>query len=121
MTEQHHSHEHQHQHQQQQEHEHSQGQAHSHGHSHSHSHTQTKNVANRLAKAAGHLEKVRRMVEEGEDCSQVLIQLAAVRAALSSTAKVILRDHIEHCLYDAAQQEDRQSFDELCQAINQFL
>lgn len=38
------------------------------------------------------------MVEDERDCAEVLIQLAAVRSALNSTAKVILKDHMEHCI-----------------------
>ena len=43
--------------------------AHSHGHTHTHTHTQTKAVINRLSRAIGHLESVKRMVESGRDCS----------------------------------------------------
>ena len=48
---------------------------HVHPHVHPHSHTQTKAVVNRLARAIGHLESVKRMVEEGRDCTEVLVQL----------------------------------------------
>ena len=54
---------------------------HTHEHGHGHTHTQTKAVVNRLARAIGHLESVKRMVEDGRDCTDVLIQLAAVRSA----------------------------------------
>ena len=60
---------------------------HGHSHEHGHTHTQTKAVLNRLARAIGHLESVKRMVEDGRDCTEVLIQLAAVRSALSGTAR----------------------------------
>ena len=76
-----------------------------HSHEHKHSHTQTKAVLNRLSRAIGHLESVRKMVEDGRDCTEVLVQLAAVRSALNNTAKVILKDHVEHCLADAVEQE----------------
>ena len=49
------------------------------GHTHTHSHTQTKAVLNRLSRAIGHLESVKRMVEDGRDCTEVLMQLAAVQ------------------------------------------
>ena len=64
---------------------------HAHGipHAHGHVHESQKAVINRLSRAIGHLEKVRRMVENGEDCSNVLIQLAAVRSALDNTGKTI--------------------------------
>ena len=58
-------------------------------HNHSHSHTQSKAVINRLSRAIGHLESVKRMVEDERDCTDVLIQLAAVRSALSSTARAL--------------------------------
>ena len=78
-------------------------------------------VINRLARAIGHLESVKRMVEDGRDCAEVLIQLAAVRSALNNTAKIILKDHIDHCLADAVETGDQQAIDELNQAIEKFM
>ena len=86
-----------------------------------HVHTHTKAVVNRLARAIGHLERVKAMVEDGRDCSEVLIQLAAVRSALNNTGKVILKDHLEHCIVDAMESHDRAAIDELNRAIEQFV
>ena len=96
---------------------------HAHGiaHSHGHVHENQKAVVNRLARAIGHLEKVKRMVEEGYDCSDVLIQLAAVRSALDNTGKVILKDHMRHCMVDAVTAGDEDAIDDLCQAIDKFM
>jgi len=96
---------------------------HSHGiaHSHGHIHENQRAVVNRLARALGHLEKVKRMVEEGCDCSEVLVQLAAVRSALDNTGKVILQDHIRHCMVDAVAAGDDSAIDELCGAIEKFM
>ena len=102
-------------------HMHEHDHAHSHGHGHTHTHTQTKAVINRLARAIGHLESVKRMVEDGRDCAEVLIQLAAVRSALNNTAKIILKDHIDHCLTDAVESGDQQAIDELNLAIEKFM
>ena len=88
-----------------------------HAHSHSHTHTHTKSVINRLARAIGHLTAVRGMVEEGRDCSEVLIQLAAVRSAINSTCEVILKDHLEHCIVDAVRTGDMATLDELKRAV----
>ena len=96
---------------------------HAHGiaHSHGHVHENQKAVINRLARAIGHLEKVKRMVEEGYDCSEVLVQLAAVRSALDNTGKVILKDHMRHCIVDAVSAGDTGSIDDQCQAIDKFM
>ena len=96
---------------------------HEHGiaNSHAHVHENQRAVLNRLARAIGHLEKVRRMVEDGHDCSEVLIQLAAVRSALDNTGKVILKDHIRHCMVDAVKAGDMEAINELNQAIDKFM
>ena len=88
---------------------------------HTHSHTQTRAVVNRLARAIGHLERVKAMVEEGRDCSEVLVQLAAVRSAINNTGKVILQDHIQNCIVDAVQSGDMEAVSELNKAIGQFM
>ncbi len=95
------------------EHEHEHG----HSHGHGHTHTQTKAVINRLSRAIGHLESVKRMVEDGRDCTEVLVQLAAVRSALSSTARVILKDHLEHCVGGG----DNADLQALNEAIDKFM
>ena len=105
------------------DHEHDHAYLHAHGipHSHGHVHENQKAVINRLSRAIGHLEKVRRMVENGEDCSDVLIQLAAVKSAINNTGKLILKDHLNHCMVEAAKSGDRKAFDDLNEAIDRFL
>lgn len=86
-----------------------------------HVHENHKAVINRLARAIGHLEKVKRMVEEGHDCTEVLVQLAAVRSAIDNTGKVILQDHMRHCMVDAVAAGDTDAIDELCLAIDKYM
>lgn len=90
-------------------------------HGHHHSHAQTKAVLNRLSRAIGHLESIKRMVEDGRDCSEVLIQLSAVKSAINNTGKIILQDHIEHCIVDAVEHGDREAIKELEKAIDRFM
>ena len=97
------------------------GRVYEHSHGHHHSHAQTKAVLNRLSRAQGHLDAVRRMVERGEDCSEVLVQLSAVISALNSTGRVILKDHIAHCIVDAVEEGDTAAIDSLNDAIDRFV
>ena len=90
-------------------------------HTHTHSHEHTKAVLNRLSRAIGHLESIKKMVENGRDCSEVLIQLSAVKAAINNTGKVILQDHIQHCLVDAIESGDMTEIEELNKAIDRFI
>lgn len=87
---------------------------------HEHKHENTKAVLNRLSRAIGHLKSVKRMVEDDRDCAEVLVQLAAVRGELNNTAKVILKDHMEHCVAHA-EEGDESMLLELNNAIDKFL
>lgn len=124
-----HTHEHGHRQENAHIHEHKQEYAHihehineqEHTHTHGHTHQNTKAVLNRLSKIIGHLESVKRMVESGRDCSEVLIQLAAVKSAVNSTGKVILKDHLEHCIIDALEQQNMTAIKELNDAIDKFI
>jgi len=90
-------------------------------HTHPHVHTNSKAVVNRLAKAIGHLESIKKMVEEGRDCAEVLTQLAAVKSAINNTGNVILKDHLEHCIVDAVRDGDTEAIEELNKAIDRFM
>ena len=90
-------------------------------HTHHHSHAQTKAVLNRLSRAQGHLDAVRKMVERGEDCAQVLVQLSAVISALNGTGRAILKDHISPCIVDAVEAGDQEAIQSLNDAIDRFM
>lgn len=82
---------------------------HSHGHPHVHGHVhdpeQTKKISNRLARAIGHLESIKKMVE----------------SAIRSTSRQILRNHMETCVTAAIQQNDEETLSELYRAIDELL
>ena len=86
-----------------------------------HHHGNTQAVINRLSRAIGHLEAVKRMVESGQECSEVLIQLSAVRSAINNIGKIVLQDHISHCVVDAVENGDQKVLEDLNYAIDKFL
>ena len=92
-----------------------------HVHRHVHSAEEKRKVMNRLSRAIGHLEAVKRMVERDEECSEVLIQLAAVRSAINNTGKVILKNHLDHCIVEAIEQNDMETIRALDEAIDKFI
>ena len=100
------------------------GTTHTHTHddtTHTHSHTHTKSVINRIARTSGHLASVRSMVEQGRDCAEVLVQLAAVRGAINKICEIILKDHLEHCIVDAVETGDKEALNELSRAVELLL
>ncbi len=103
-------------------HDHEHSHAHDRGESaHGHTHTQTRAVLNRMARLIGHMQSVKRMVEDGRDCSEVLLQLSAVDAALKNVGKIILKDHLEHCIIDAAGEDPHEALARLAPALDRFV
>lgn len=86
-----------------------------------HEHQETKKILNRMARSIGHMEAIRKMVEEGRDCSEILIQLAAVRSAINGIGQIVLLDHINHCVVDAVATGDDKVLADLDQALKIFL
>jgi CsoR family transcriptional regulator, copper-sensing transcriptional repressor len=85
-------------------------------------HGKTHLVINRLSRIEGHVRAIKRMIEEGKPCPDVLIQLAAVRSAVKKTAQVVLEDHIESCLGQAAAKGDlSQEWQSLKEALDKYV
>ncbi|MEE0029670.1 MAG: metal-sensing transcriptional repressor [Dialister sp.] len=113
-------------------HDHGDGHVHTHvighihdGHHHNHSHThdpqKIKAIMNRISKSIGHMESIKKMLENERDCADVLIQLAAVRAEINNTDKLLLKEHMEHCIVEAVQENDQEAITRMNQAIDMFM
>ncbi len=90
-------------------------------HSH-HPHPQRESVLKRLARIEGHVRAVKRMVEEDTACPDVLVQIAAVRAALNGVGRLILEDHMQGCMVKASQEGDfEDAFRDLKKSLDQFI
>jgi len=96
------------------EHEHAQHPA------HLHSPEEKKRQLNRLSRVIGHLQHVKRMIEEDRDCAEVLIQLSASRSALTGLGKEIINEHITHCIAHAIEDGDTEAIAEFQKAIEKF-
>ena len=63
-------------------------------------------TAKRLKTVEGHIAGIRRMIDEGEYCIDVIRQIQAVQSALNKVSKIILEDHMNSCLITAVRGED---------------
>ena len=86
-----------------------------------HTHEHTKAGLNRMSRAIGHMNAVKKMIEDGRDCSDVLIQLSAIKSEITGVSKVILKDHIDHCIVDAVKENDEDAIEHLKGAIDKLL
>jgi DNA-binding FrmR family transcriptional regulator len=58
-------------------------------------------IVARLKRANGHLKSVIAMIEAGKPCLDLAQQLHAVESAVGNAKRVLIQDHIEHCLDDS--------------------
>lgn len=94
---------------------------HTHSHSHTHDPTEMRKIINRISKSIGHMESIKRMLENGEDCADVLVQIAAVRSEINNAGKALLKEHLDHCIVEAVAQNDTESVDKMNKAIDYFM
>lgn len=64
---------------------------------------------------------VRDMVEQERDCSEVLIQLAAVKSAVNGAGKEILKQYMEECVDQGLRQQDNEGLGKLKKGIESFM
>ena len=56
-------------------------------------------IVQRLRRIEGQIRGLQRMIEEGKDCEDVLIQLSAVKSAMENLGIVILESYLKHCIF----------------------
>lgn len=116
-----HAHDHDHTHEDGEGRDHEEGGGHSHGHGHTHDPAHTKKIINRFSRAIGHMQHIKLMVENDTDCSEVLIQLAAVKSAVNNIGRELLKEHVAHCIVDTGDNGDSDALDMLNTALDQFM
>ncbi len=81
-------------------------------------------VSRRLRRIAGQVAGIERMVGEDRYCVDVLLQLAAVRAALDQAGRVVLESHVETCVAEALAsgrpRERKQKISELMEVFSRY-
>ncbi|MFK4001968.1 metal-sensing transcriptional repressor [Psychrobacter namhaensis] len=80
-------------------------------------------VITRLKKANGHLNSTIEMLVEGRTCLDVAQQLQAVENAIHQAKKILIQDHLDHCLEDllGAVDKDQQNSIEEFKEITRYL
>jgi len=79
-------------------------------------------VLKRLRKIEGQVKGIQKMVENGKECSDLLIQVSAVRAAINKVGGLILENHSKECIAKALNKEDSENaINELVDTMVRFI
>lgn len=80
-----------------------------------------RDLINRLSRIEGQVRGIRKMVENDAYCTDVLIQVSAVNAALNSFNKVLLANHIRTCVADDIRAGREETIDELVTTLQKLM
>lgn len=83
----------------------------------------TRHIENvtRLSRIEGQIRGVKRMVEEGAYCIDIINQIQAVRAALQAVSKTILKKHLRHCVISTLEKSDKMEIEQKLEEIMSVL
>ncbi|SNX52810.1 metal-sensitive transcriptional regulator [Thermoanaerobacterium sp. RBIITD] len=70
----------------------------------------------RLKTIKGHIAGIEKMVEENKGCSDVLLQIAAVRSSLEKVGLSIINEHAQECLL--SNEDGKISFEDMQSVVN---
>ncbi|MDK2918668.1 MAG: hypothetical protein PWQ37_1401 [Candidatus Petromonas sp.] len=57
-----------------------------------------KDIINRLRTLKGHIAGIEKMVEEGKNCEDILLQIAAIKSSIHKVGMIIIEEHAVDCL-----------------------
>lgn len=76
----------------------------------------------RLMRVEGQIRGIRRMLDEGRYCIDIIQQMTAAKRALEQAALVVMRGHIDSCVSEAIRSKDgKTKVTELMGTINRFI
>jgi len=79
------------------------------------------NLHRRLAKIAGQVNAIDKMIEEDVPCEDILSQINAAKSALHKCGQIVLEGHIRHCVKDGLEHGDAEkTLADFTKAVERF-
>ncbi len=78
-----------------------------------------KEMVNRLRTIKGHIQGVEKMVEEGKNCQDILIQLTAIKSSVEKVGLMLVENHARDCLLK--EKNSSEEIEEVIKSIIKFL
>lgn len=80
-----------------------------------------KKLLNRLSRIEGQIRGIKKMVESDAYCTDILVQVSAVNAALNSFNKELLANHIRTCVANDIREGKEETIDELVVTLQKLM
>ncbi len=81
----------------------------------------SQDATRRLSRIAGQINGIKDMVENGRACEDILVQLSSASSGLAQVARIIMTEHLEHCVLDGIEHGNKEeTIENLKKAVEQF-
>ena len=80
-----------------------------------------KDVLNRLATIGGHIDGVKKMINDNRNCEEVLVQLLAIESSINKLGKNILKNHLNVCVKQGIKEGNTQVLDTFGNLLDRYL
>ena len=85
-----------------------------------HQSVEKKDLTNRLKRVSGQVLSIVRLIEKDASCEDILVQLSACKASLTSVGRLVLEDYFHECVKDAAAKGDERAAGDYETALKRF-
>lgn len=80
-----------------------------------------KDIINRLKRIEGQVKGIEKMIENGSKCKDILIQMAAIRAAINKAGALMLENYAQKCLIEVEDSTGEEKISELVNTLTMFI
>lgn len=80
-----------------------------------------KDISNRLKRIEGQVKGIEKMVDNEATCKEILIQIAAIRAAINKVGNLVLENYAKKCFIEESNEKSQDKVDDLLSTLNMFI
>lgn len=80
-----------------------------------------KNIINRLRTLKGHIAGIEKMVEEGKNCEDILVQIAAIKSSMHKVGVIIIEEHAMDCLLSDEEPLNKEKVENVLKTLMSYM
>ncbi|HQC55091.1 MAG TPA: metal-sensitive transcriptional regulator [Clostridia bacterium] len=80
-----------------------------------------KNLITRLNRIEGQVKGIRRMVEENEECEDIMIQILAIQGAIRQVGQKVVMNHLNNCIVESIQTGNLEEVQKFSKILDKFI
>ncbi|MGI6136854.1 MAG: metal-sensitive transcriptional regulator [Clostridiales bacterium] len=80
-----------------------------------------KGLVTRLNRIEGQIKGIKRMVESGEECEDIMIQILAIQGAIRQVGQKVVMNHLNNCIVESIQTGNLDEVQKFSKILDKFI